>query len=1127
MKKLTIITLLVLIASVEHVTASATITVSVSPSTAQVTAGSHRQFTATVNGTSISVVSWNISGTGCQGQACGTITADGLYTAPATPPTPPTVTVTATSIMDANAFGTAIVTILPLSTVAVSVSPTSASVVVNGQQQFTATVTGTNNHAVNWTVSGLGCVATSCGTVDSTGLYTAPPTVPVPAFATVTATSIADPTKSASASVVIQSSSSISVSIFPTTAQVATGAHQQFTATVTGTSNMAVTWSVAGTGCRGPACGTISASGLYTAPSVVPNPPTVTVTATSVADPEKSASAVVTIGTGPSVTVQPPSAQVATGAQQQFTATVSGTNQTLVVWSVSGSGCSGVACGTVNSSGLYTAPAVAPVPPVVAVTATLLSMPSVSGSATVHITAQTRISVSVSPDGMQVGTGAQQQYTATVTGTTNHNVIWSISGIGCVSTTCGTITSGGLYTAPSLVPNPPFVNIVATSVVDSTKSGSALAIIVRMVSVAISPTTAQVPSGGQQQFTATVTGTTNHSVTWTVAGQGCGGAGCGTVTTNGLYTAPATLPNPPVVSVTATSQADPTKFASAIVTLVTPIIVTISPTRATVTVNGQQQFTATVTGTSDHGVLWSVQGTGCSQSACGSITSNGLYTAPANVPNPPLVTVTATSHADNSRQASAAVTIAPTSNSKLNGQYAFLFQGFDPLGPYQAAGSFTADGHGNLTGGLEDINRILGPVNSTIRGTYNISGDNRGTMQITTSLGTATYTFAINATGTAGRFIEFDNSGIQGSGSIVRQDPTAFNTAALTGGFALGLSGSDLGGGPIAALGAIFPSGSGFVAGSTLDVNDAGNVYPTFAPFQGVYAVDVTSRGSMTLTVAGLGSGTLNFAFYVVSINQILMVSKDPIFTNQFLLSGTGQAQTGSPYLSSSFQGHSVFHLTGFNGAFPETMVGRFGFDGAGNLINQFDRNSGGNITISSGYTGAYDLQLNGRGTFNLVDIQTGRPTIWLCYAIAPNRAFLMDASTGKASMGEMKDQILTPPFENSNVIGDYLFASGRMASPGLPVFSGIENFDGGNGLQGQGTFSGTEDENTQNALMPNQTVVGTYSISTLANNGRGTQLVTSPAPATIALWLISGSEFIGMDVDASDPQPSILFFQQ
>jgi hypothetical protein len=650
---------------------------------------------------------------------------------------------------------------------------------------------------------------------------------------------------------------------------------------------------------------------------------------------------------------------------------------------------------------------------------------------------------------------------------------------------------------------------------------------VRKVSVSIAPTTAQVFLGGQQQFTATVNGTTNQAVTWTVSGQGCGGAGCGTLTSNGLYTAPASLPTPPVVSVAATSQADPTKFASAVVTLVPPIVVTVSPPRATVTVNTQQQFTATVTGTTNQAVTWSVQGTGCSQSACGTVTSNGLYTGPATVPNPPTVSVIATSVASTTSQASAAVTIAPTSNSKLNGQYAFLFQGFDIFGPYQAAGTFTADGNGNLTVGREDVNRAFGALTLPLTGTYNITGDNRGTMQITTSKGKSSYTFAINATGTAARFIEFDNSGVQGTGSIAKQDPTAFNVQSLTGGFAMGLSGADLGGGAVAALGAIFPSGSGFISGSTLDVNDAGNVYPTFAPFQGVYSVDATSRGTMTLTVAGLGSGTLNFAIYVISANQFVAVSTDPFFTNQFLLSGTAKAQTGAPYLASSFKGHSVFHLTGFNGAFPETMVGRFAFDGAGNLTNQYDRNSGGNITVSGGYMGAYDLQLNGRGTFNLVDIQTGRPTIWFCYAIAPNSAFLMDASTGKASVGEMKAQILTAPFGNSDVIGNYLFGAGRMAAPGVPVVSGVENFDGGNGQQGQGTFSGTEDINTQSALMPNQTVVGTYAVSTVANNGRGTELVTAPAPATIALWLISGSEFIGMDVDASDPMPSILFFQQ
>jgi hypothetical protein len=69
----------------------------------------------------------------------------------------------------------------------------------------------------------------------------------------------------------------------------------QFTATVSHSTNTAVTWSLAGAGCSGTTCGTISSSGLYTTPASVPSPATVTVTATSAADTSKSASATVTV----------------------------------------------------------------------------------------------------------------------------------------------------------------------------------------------------------------------------------------------------------------------------------------------------------------------------------------------------------------------------------------------------------------------------------------------------------------------------------------------------------------------------------------------------------------------------------------------------------------------------------------------------------------------------------------------------------------------------------------------------------------------------------------------------------------------------------------------------------------
>ena len=143
-------------------------------------------------------------------------------------------------------------------------------------------------------------------------------------------------------------SSAGGVSVSPTTASVAVGKTQQFTAIVSGTSNTGVTWAVVG----GASGGTISSTGLYTAPSTVPNPPTVTVTATSQANTSQSASAAVTVtAAAGAITVTPNSATVATFGTQQFTASVSG-----VTWQVNGIAGGNQTVGFISSSGLFAAP---------------------------------------------------------------------------------------------------------------------------------------------------------------------------------------------------------------------------------------------------------------------------------------------------------------------------------------------------------------------------------------------------------------------------------------------------------------------------------------------------------------------------------------------------------------------------------------------------------------------------------------------------------------------------------------------------------------------------------------------------------------------------------------------------
>src|ERR1700760_3235325 len=70
-------------------------------------------------------------------------------------------------------------------------------------------------------------------------------------------------------------------------------------------------------------------------------------------------------------------------------------------------------------------------------------------------------------------------------------------------------------------------------------------------SVTVSPATANVQEAAQQQFTATVMNTSDTNVTWQVNGVTGGNATVGTISGTGLYTAPAVIPNPASVTITA------------------------------------------------------------------------------------------------------------------------------------------------------------------------------------------------------------------------------------------------------------------------------------------------------------------------------------------------------------------------------------------------------------------------------------------------------------------------------------------------------------------------------------------------------------------------------------------------
>ena len=178
------------------------------------------------------------------------------------------------------------------------------------------------------------------------------------------------------------------------------------------------------------------------------------------------------------------------------------------------------------------------------------------------------VTVAVTSSASSVLLGNMQQFTATVTGTSNTAVSWSVNGISGGNSTLGTISNAGLYTAPQDLPNPATVTIKATSQANSTASGNAALIIDSDISVSIAtnpPIMSSVFPEGTLQLLATITsaGHPDAKVIWAVNGVANGNSTVGTIAATGsgsaLYTAPNTAPTPNSVNISAGCVADPSK----------------------------------------------------------------------------------------------------------------------------------------------------------------------------------------------------------------------------------------------------------------------------------------------------------------------------------------------------------------------------------------------------------------------------------------------------------------------------------------------------------------------------------------------------------------------------------------
>lgn len=740
-----------------------------------------------------------------------------------------------------------------------------------------------------------------------------------------------------------------------------------------------------------------------------------------------------------------------------------------------------------------------------------------------------QVSVSLFPASPQsIDQGQSLSFTADVANdSSNQGVTWSLSGTGCSGTDCGTLSNASLssstYRAPATVSSGFTVNVKATSAKDPAAYASTA------VSVnpapAIATTSMKEGTSGAAYSDALQASGGAGSLSWSIV-AGSLPAGLSLDAASGIITGTPTAGGTSTFTVRVTDSAPMPMSASKQLSL------TIVSRNLVITTSSLPDGTIGVSysATLDEGygtlpVDWSVTA-GSLPPGLALDSSSGLISGSPTATGTSTFTVTVTDSSSPAQNASANLSITinrgGAEDTLLSGHYAFLMSGYDSNGePVAVAGSFVADGAGNATDGVEDINRYAADAAAsqlTFTGTYAIGQDHLGTITITDSQnGTFSMAAALGAVSSGvaakGSILEFDSSGYTMSGIIRRQDTGAFSESALSGSYAFGFSGLDSTINRLGLVGAFVAGGSGGITGGKLDANDNGSL-TVGVTFSGAYSVVGPTSGRTQITLSGFSPAPADYAFYAVSASQWLAISLDNSATSG-LVTGQVEAQSG-PFSASTLSGTAVLSLESASGAAgggSHLTLGLAVFDGSGNVNFSLDDNDAG--TLSS---------LNPNGTYTVNDASAGGFTLgpqglpqMVGYLLAANQGFILGTGPEVAT-GDILPQS-AGPFSASSLNATDFFGTEPFAVPsvvqplGGPTASlsvGMMTFDG------SGNLSVTSDVNQLGSLISGQTVSDTYAVS---SSGR----VTVGSNSEI-LYVVSPTEIVGMTTRTNDPNPTLLF---
>jgi hypothetical protein len=733
-------------------------------------------------------------------------------------------------------------------------------------------------------------------------------------------------------------------------------------------------------------------------------------------------------------------------------------------------------------------------------------------------------------------------------------VTFSLSPLG-TGTLTQTSPLTATYVAPAGVTSATPVAVIAQSV-DYPKSSSTLAITVQPPPVI---TTTTLPSGSiGADYTAPVTATGGvPPLSWTIlSGSLPGGLALGSSTTDTVNIAGKPTTNgPSSFTVQVSDAAGETSSAPLTIVISTLAITTTSPlpnaSFTTPPTNYSEQFAATG-GLSPY--TWTVA-SGSTLPTGLTLSSSGLLSGAPTVQGTFTFGITVTdseSTPANVTQTFSLTISGPQNLGGLSGGYAFLFSGNSSTGSaVTTAGTFTADGNGNITGGEQDTNSISAATETNtpnLTGSYTLGSDGRGTITFTDAPGNPTYAYSIDTTGSHGRLIEFDSTGTRGSGRIEKQSvttcvvtSTVSNTYAgnfTFGGTGFASSFSTLGTflpGPLATAGTflatapISPATQGSIGSGEDDTNIAADsISDAGGSVTGLY----NSGADSTHCVFNLQPswGNLTYNAYPVSSTEAFLIEVDPVSAvTPYVSTLDMEAQFGYPFATQNTLGGPMAGGASGQNPFsggpylPEVEImqlnptagGAFNLLLADNLAGNTVTNMQTSNAVATPFNVTYSSDQYGRVGTNLAS-----PINPVFYLVSSTEAFVVGVQGTSGTepgvlLGHLYSQ--STPAKGFNVA--YLNGSFVEGSVAPPPSTAARNVSGFFTFDGAGNITGTQDESTTSANTQAENVAGTYNVLD-TTNGTGVIALTSPSTFAGLYVIVSPTKAVMITATTGDTNP-------